>query len=787
VVRALDRKLLRDLWQLKSQVLTIALVVASGTGGFIGSLSAHSSLERLRASYYEEGRFAHVFSSVKRAPTRLQERLRVIPGVVDVETRVVGNVLVTLAENTASMTGLVIALPTHGEPRMNRVVVKAGRYLEPDDTHGVLVSEAFAEAHNLGPGAAVTLLMNGNFQQLTIRGIALSPEFIFAAAPGGFSDDRRFGVFWRTHEALDAAYDMEGAFNSVALRIARGTSTMSVIAAVDEVLEPYGSGGAYDRENQLSHRVISQEIEEQRVFGTVLPAVFLAVAVFLLNVMLARHIATERSQIAALKALGYSNASIGGHFAKLVLLIVLLGLAMGLAIGVLFGGWMTQLYTGYFHFPQSEFHVAPWLPLTGAGLTALAALAATAGALRAVMRLPPAEAMRPPAPASFKPTLLDRLGWGQLYSPATRMVVRELERRPVRSVLTVLGVASSVAIVIAGTWWGDAFDHLIHLEFGIRERPDVLVALAEPVASTTVHDFSQLPGVLLAEGARDVPVEFRNRQYRVRAGVIGIDADANLRQVLDPLLAAVPLVAGSVALNTRTAQRLRVRPGDSLWVDPLQGDEPARLLPVSLIVGDLMGTAAYMLRRDAAQLVGEADTISSVRIRLDRRYRDAFFASVREIPRIAAIGDKSLMLAHFRENTAHNLLVFTGILSVFAAAISVGVAYNSARISLAEHSWELATLRVLGFTRAEVSQMLLGQLAIQVLLAIPIGFALGYALSALIARLIEGDELIIPLMILPKTYAYAALVMLAAGLMSALVVRRRIDQLDLVGVLKTRE
>jgi putative ABC transport system permease protein len=787
MVKALDRKLLRDLWRLKSQVFTIALVVASGVGGFIGSLSAHASLVHLRDSYYEEGRFAHVFTGAKRAPQRIEDALRRIPGVVDAETGVRGNVLVSLSGTTGSMTGQVIALPEHGLPRMNRVVVKSGRFLEPDDFRGVLVSEAFAKAHGLSPGDSVTLLMNGKFEALTIRGIALSPEFIFAAATGGFSDDTRFGIFWATRERLQAAYDMEGAFNSAALRLARGANTAAVIAAVDRALEPYGSGGAFSREDQLSHRTLSREIDEQKVFGTVLPAVFLAVAVFLLNVMLSRHIATERSQIAALKALGYSNGAVGAHFVKLVLLIVLLGLLMGVGIGFAFGRWMTHLYTGLFHFPVFAYRLDAWLPLTAALLTSAAALLATASALRAVIRLPPAEAMRPPAPASFRPTLLDRLGLGRLYSPAIRMVVRELERRPARASLTVLGVASSVAILVSGTWWGDAFDSLIHLEFGIRQRPDIVLALAEPVAAPTLHEFSRLPGVLSAEGTRDVPVELRHLQFRLRATVIGTEGDARLRQVLDSHLHPLPIVPGAIALSARAAQVLRLRTGDRVWVDPLQGAEPAQLLPVSLLVGDLMGTTAYMERADAARLAGEDDTLSTIRLRVDARRLDAFYARVREIPRIAAVGEKALMLAHFRATTARNLLAFTGILSVFAAAIAVGVVYNSARITLAEHSWELATLRVLGFTRAEVSQILLGQLTVQMLLAIPIGFLLGHALSALMVVLMRTEEMEIPLVILPHTYAYAALVMLAAGVASALVVRGRIDRLDLVGVLKTRE
>lgn len=786
-MRPLDRKLLRDLWRLKTQVLTIALVVGSGVGGFIGSLSTYGSLVELRDEYYESARFGHIFVGAKRAPLHLAGELRRIPGVIDVETSIAGAVMVTLPEVTEAMTGRVVSLPSSGAPSINRVFLRQGRWLEAGDAEGVLVSEAFAQARGLEPGDRVTLLMNGRFEELEIRGIALSPEYIFAAAHGAFADDTRFGIFWLSREKLAAAYDMEGAFNAASLRVTRDAAVQAVLSAVDRLLEPYGSTGAYTREHQQSNRALSQEIGEQRIFGTVLPAVFLAVAIFLLNVLLSRHIATERPQIAALKALGYDDLEIGAHYLWLVLVIVVIGVLFGLGIGVGFGRWMTQLYTGYFYLPSSDWRVAPWILVASIGIALISGVAAAVGAVRSVIRLPPAEAMRPPAPPSFRPTLLERLRLGWLYSTETRMVLRELERRPLRTTLTVFGVASSVAIVIAGTWWGDAFDYLVETELQARERADIIVALTNPAEPAVVQEAARLPGVLAVEGAREVFVRFVNGRRDYRTSVTGLVANTELRPVLDARLKPLPLVDDAVLLTDRLADALGVRAGGRVWIEPLEGERRAQLVTVALEVEDLMGMRAYMPRASAAALAGESDSVNVLRFRVDRNRLDEFMTRAREIPLFASVGDKTLMIRHFRETSERNLLVFTGILGLFAAFIAVGVVYNSARIALAEHAWELATLRVLGFTRAEVSQILLGQVGAQILIAIPIGCLLGYGLARLLAELIHGEEFRIPLVILPDTYALAVVIMLAAGLVSAAIVRRRIDRLDLVGVLKTRE
>lgn len=782
----LTRKLARDLWLVKGQVVTIALVVASGIAAFAASLSTYESLKRMQASYYESARFAHVFAAARRAPNAIAPKLLEIPGVAEAETTIVYDVLLDLPGVLEPMIGRIVALPEHGLPAMNRLTLMAGRWIDVPESNQVLVNQTFADKRGLKPGSKLSALLNGKRETLEVVGIVLSPEYVFAAAHAG-GDDSTFGVFWIGRKRLAAAFNMDGAFNRVALRLARNASERAVIDALDRLLEPYGSVGAHGRADQPSHQAITQEIGEQKVFGIALPSVFLGVAVFLLNVVLTRQIGTQRSQIAALKALGCPDRRIGLHYLQFVVVIVALGIALGVAAGIWLGQLLTGLYAQFFHFPSLDYQMPPWIPLAGAGASFAGAAGGAVNAVLRVVRLPPAEAMRPASPPVFRATLVERLGFGRLYSPAVRMIVRDMERRPARALATVFGIAGALAILIAGTWWNEAIDFILEVEFRMRERQDVSVVLAEPASTTAVYDLAELPGVLRAEVDRSARVRFVHGQRSYRGEITGLPRDSSLRTLLDDDLNEVPLPAHGLVFNRTLAERLGVARGDTVRVEFLQGERLQRDVPVVALAADLMGLRAFMERDALNRLLGEGDALSGARIQLDAAQREAFLRQIKETPRVAFALEIGPMIRYFRETSARNILIFTTVLSVLAGTIAVGVVYNNARIALAERAWELASLRVLGFTRGEVSGLLLGELALELAAALPIGWAAGYALSAFIVELIHPETFRIPLIIGPRTYAYASLIVLAAGVASALFVRRKIDQLDLVGVLKTRD
>lgn len=788
-MRALDRKLLRDLRAMWSQALTIALVVASGIGGFVTSLSAVDSLALARDDFYARGRFADVFATVKRAPEAQAAVLGAIAGVAQLQTTLEEMARVEVPGSSDPVLGQLIGFASRGGQGLNRVLVSSGRApAEGPSADGrieALVSEGFARSRGLVPGAELVAQLNGRRRTLVMVGTALSPEYIFAGL-WGMPDTRGFGVFWVDRETLAAAYDMRGAFNRVALRLAPGASQPAVIDALARRLSPYGGRQANGRAEQSSHLMLDNEIKEQRVLGTVLPAIFLGVAAFLLNVVVTRLVSTQREQIAALKALGYPNRSVGLHYLKLVLAIVAVGLLLGVLVGKVLGTLLTGLYADFFRFPSFEHRIAPWLLAVSIGITLLTAVAGTLNAIAATVRLAPAEAMRPPAPGHYRRTLLERMGVKGM-NPALRMIVRNLERRPLRSSLSVAGVAAAVAIVVLGNFFRDAIDVVVDSQFNLSLRGDITVWAAEAVDDGARRELLRLPGVRDVESTRFVAVDFVHGHRRERSLIRGYAPRAELFRVVDADGRQTLLDGRGLILTDRLADKLGVRPGDRLQVEVLEGRARTLEVVVGGTVREMMGLNAYMDRPSLNRALGDGDLATGFMLALQRGGEDAALEGTKALPGIAGAWSKATMLRNLQQISARNVRIMGTILTVFAVVIAVGVVYNNARISLAERAWELASLRVLGFTRGEVSGLLLGELALVIGLALPLGMLMGWAVTHGIVELLKSDQFYFPVVIRARTYAGAALCVMVAGAASALVVRRRIDRLDMVAALKTRD
>ncbi|HRD98292.1 MAG TPA: ABC transporter permease [Rubrivivax sp.] len=794
-MKALDRKLLRDLRALWSQVLTIALVVASGVAGFISTLGAVDSLAAARDRFYAQGHFADVFAGVRRAPRALTAQLLALPGVADAQTSIEFDVRLTLPGVGDPILGHLIGLDPRLPLRLNRITLKRGRAddavsmspgrARPDGALPAWVSESFALAHRLQPGARLSALINGRERVLEVAGIALSPEYIFAGL-WGMPEQRGYGVFWIDVQALAAAYDMEGAFNRVALRLAPAASERAVIEALGKLLAPYGGRLAHGRDRQTSHAMLDAEIKEQQVLGGTLPAIFLGVAAFLLNVVVTRLVATQREQIAALKALGYSNHSVAAHYLKLVGAIVLLGLVLGLWAGQVLGSLLAGLYAEFFRFPAFGLHIAPALVVVSAAITLATALAGTLGAIAATVRLAPAEAMRPPAPGRYRRTLAERCGLTRLPA-ALLMILRNMERRPVRTALAIGGVAMAVAIVILGNFFRDAIEVIVDTQFNRAMRYDMAVWLADPVPDRARHELAHQPGVKAVESTRLVPVTLINGHRREHSQIRGVPARPDQNRIIEMDGGEVRPTGAGLVLTDRLADKLGVGLGDTLQVEVLEG-RPRTLYPaVDAIAREMMGLNAYMSRDALNRALGEGDLSTGFVLLLDRDWEAAVLEATRRMPRVAGAFSKATMLRNMEELSARNVRIMSSVLTLFASVIAVGVVYNNARIALAERTWELASLRVLGFTRAEVSGLLLGELAWVIALALPLGMVLGNGLVHGLSWALRSDQFSFPVVIQPRTYAWAALCVVAAGAVSALVVRRRIDRLDMVAALKTRE
>jgi putative ABC transport system permease protein len=785
---ALNRKLLRDLLAMKSQALAIAMVVAAGIAMYVMYLSNFESLRATQRAYYERQRFADVFASLKRAPLRVATDIAAIPGVSTLEARVVANVTLDLDQIEEPATGRLVSIPANRRPRLNDLFLRRGRWIEPGRPDEVLASEGFVNAHGLNPGDRIPAVINGRLRRLTIVGVALSPEYVYSIRPGELvPDNKRFGIFWMDQQALAAAFDMEGGFNDVVLGLSPGTQVDEVIARLDRLLEPYGGLGSIPRALQLSHWTVENELAQLQTFGFLLPLIFLLIAAFILNVALTRALALQRPQIASLKALGYTDTAIGWHYLKWALAIGLVGVVLGVGLGAWLGTLVIALYNDFFRFPVLLFSVPLRVVVGATTLTFGAAGAGAFGAVRRAVRVPPAEAMRPETPARYRRTFLETPFVARHLGTAGRMVLRNVMRHPLRAAASVFGIAFAVAILMIGLVFSDAIDRLILTQFWDAERQDVTVTFVEPRGDAARHALARLPGVIAVEPQRIVAARIRS-DYRERyLTVTGVPPSPRLKRIVDRNGHAVRLPPSGVVLSTTLARALGVTQGETITLDVLEGHRPVRQVEVTGLVDDILGLSVYMDLAALHRLMREGDVVTGALLLVDSAQEARLSAELKATPAVAGTGFKRAVLQSFREVMAANMSLSIFINLIFASIIAFGVVYNAARVSLSERSRELASLRVLGFTRAEISLILMGELALLTVAALPVGGFFGYSLAAAIVGSIDSEVYRFPLYVSRSAVASSCLGIIGAAVVSGLVVRRRLDRLDLVAVLKIRE
>lgn len=788
MIRILDRKLLRDLWLMRGMGLAISLVVIGGLSTFVMSLATYDSLSLTRDRYYREQRFAEIFAQVVRAPESVAERIRDIPGVNLVETRVVAPVNLDIEGFNDPVTGRILSLPEFGNPRLNVPYLIRGRMPEPHRDHEIVVSKEFADAHRFESGSHLWATIKGRRHRLEIVGVAMSPEYMYAIPPGAFfPDHQRFGILWMGRRALATAFEMEGAFNDVSLTLQSGVNPEDVIDRVDVILGRYGGLGAYGRKDQFSNKFITEELKSLETMATVFPVIFLGVAAFLLNVVMSRLVATEREQIATLKAFGYTTTQVGWHYVKLVLALTAVGLAGGIALGAWFAKGLGVVYRNFYSFPYLEYRLEPWIIASAVLVTLVAALAGTLVAVRRAAVVPPAEGMRPEPPPIYRRTIVERLGLQRRLSEPSRMILRHINRRPLKSLLTVAGISAASGILMITNFQGDAISYMVEVQYGFSAREDMTVLFTDPTPRRALYSLENVPGVDLAEGYRSVPARLVHEYHSYRTAIDGLE-NGHLKRVLDINLDTVPIPAEGVVLTDYLAQEiLHIEPGEMLTVEVLEGRRPVVQVPVVAVVPEYLGVNAYMQRASLNRLMREGPALSGARLAVDEGAEQAVYRELKEMPRVAGTVVRDTAIDQFHEMMEESILFFSFITALLGGFIAFGVVYNSARIALSERGRELASLRVLGFTKGEVAYILLGELGLLTLISIIPGFLFGRALSGFLAHAFRSDLYRVPLIIDPSTYALAASVILASFAVTVWLIWSKLLQLDLIEVLKTRE
>ena len=787
-MKTINIKLFRELKSSWGQVLAILLVIAAGVSTFIMSLTTLDALVLTRDAYYREYRFADIFTTVNRAPESLRTRIEEIPGVDKVETRVVAPVKLAVENYSDPIIGQVLSIPDDGEPLVNRLHLLKGRYVDPERDDEVILNEVFAKGHDLNPGDSIEMIIKGRLQKLRIVGIAMSPEFVYQVAPGSIMPDfKRFGVLWMSRDVLGKAFEMDKAFNDVVLTVQAGANTQDIIQQLDLLLEPYGGKDAREREWQMSNRIFQSDIDQLGQMAGMFSTIFLGIAAFLLNVVITRLISTQRELIAALKAFGYSNIEVGLHYLGYVTFIVIAGLLTGTAAGIWLGHGLSEVYTTFYRLPYLQYELRLEIIAIAYVITFIAAGIGTVFAVNRAVKLPPAEAMQPEPPAKYNKGIVEIIGLTRFFSQPSRMIIRHIERKPIKSLMSIIGIALACAIMVVGTFFKDAIEFMVDIEFGLAQRQDITVSFIEPTSYDAFYELQRIPGVEYGEVFRSVPVRLRNQHLTYLTSINAYDKHRDLNRLLDVQHKPVDIPEDGILLTEYLGELLKVKEGDDIIIEVLEGNRPVKKVTIAKLTKQYLGVAAYMDRQALNRLMQEGNAISGAYLKIDPRYENEIYDTLKEMPQVANTVARKHVISAFYETSAEFVYIFIGFISILAGIITFGVVYNAARIALSERSRELASMRVLGFTRAEISFILLGELATLTLLAIPLGLVFGRLLSWYMILKIPQEIFRVPLIIEPSTYATAAMVVIIASILSSLIVRSRLDHLDLIAVLKTRE
>ena len=784
----LDRKLWRDLARMKGQAIAVSLVMACGLSMLIMARSLIHSLESTRAEYYRAHRFAEIFAQLKRAPLSLIDRVREIPGVAVAQPGISVQVTLDIPGLDEPASGNVRSLPDFGEPALNRLFLRRGRWLQPGRRREILVSEAFSDANRLQPGDEVAMLLNGRRQTFRIAGIVLSPELIFESRPGAaLPDNRTYGVFWMAYEELAYAFDLYGAFNSLSLALEPGAGERAVIAALDPLLEPFGGRGGFGRADHPSHIRVSDEIGVLRTLSIAFPIVFLSVAAFMVNAVLSRLLNLQREQIAILKAFGFSNRQVVIHYLKFALVMVAGSTVAGGLGGCLLGRRLVVMYHMWFRFPDLSFELDRSAFAMALLVGALAAVVGVFGAVRRAARLPPADAMRPEPPANYRPALLERTGISHLLSHSFRIAVRNIERRPVQAFFTVAGLALATGIMIVPNCFRDSVGQVMGFQWDVIQRQDITVGLIEPTSRRARHAFAHLPGVIAVEPFRGAAarVSFQHRHRQI--GIQGQPRNGLHSRVVAKGNRQLTLSSDGIVVSSKLAEVLGAKIGDELQVEFLEGKRLVRNVPLIGLAEDLAGITAYMDMDGLNRLLGEGDVVTGASFTVDSAHKADFLRELKAVPRVGWVAIKESLRENFAKTTAASINLIQSIYLTFATIVAFGVVYNNARISLAERSRELATLRVIGFSRREVGAVLVTELVILALCAVPLGLLVGTGFATAIVTQVNTETVRLPLVFTTRNYAFAVTVVAIASTLSGLLVLRRLNQLNLVGALRAPE
>jgi putative ABC transport system permease protein len=788
----LTKKLLRTIWATRGQVAAVVAVMVCGIACYICMSSLHLDLLLTRDTYYADYRFADFEIQLERAPRSSLFKLEEIPGVRQIRGRIVEDVKVELEGEPKAKFGRMVSIPDTQGNILNNIIVESGRYFEPGAQNEVIISEQFAEANGLRLGDTIHATMDGKKHSLKMIGTAQSPEYVYIIrnVQELVPSPERFGIFWVPDDFAESALNMESSVNSIVGAVENPEFLDGILDTADTQLNAYGIFAKTKRENQLSNRFLSDEITNLGISAKVMPTIFLGIASLVIMIILNRMVKNERTQIGLMKAYGHTNLTIALHYIQYALMLSVTGCIGGFILGQFLAGKMIVMYNEMaFSFPYLKSQIYPNILARSMGIAVLFSLFGAIVAARRAARIKPAESMRPEAPKSGRRTLLERAEklWARL-SFTWKMVVRNIARHKFRASLNTFGVVVSCILLVFGFFTIDAINFVMDYEYFKSKKHDVQVNFFIERGKEAVHEARRFDHVRRAEPLLQYPFTATNGWHSKDIVVIGFPRDTEMRKLYDINENEVDIGESGLVLTDKLAAMLDVNVGDYLELKPMMGKvTKGKKVRVSQVVQQYFGTAGYMNINALSRVLDEPYAMNAVLLSTEAGMADELNETLEEVPAVASIELKNDAYDSLKDTMGQSIGMMGFITIFFAGIIAFSIIYNITAVSLAERERELASLRVLGFTKEEVGRVLYNENILLGILGIIIGIPAGVNLCRLLAKLFDTEMIRLPFYISTRTILIAAFVSAFFIFISNMAIHRKIHKLDLIETLKERE
>lgn len=789
----LRRKAWRDIRENKGVYIACVVVIAIGLMIYTTMSMVFESMTKSQQNFYSETHFGDGFISVTGFPENKVNSLTFLQGVDQVEGRIVKDVRLLDQQKDSNRYLRMVSVNMTNTPKLNQLRLVTG-HLPTDTQSEILVDPQFLTANHLALGDPLKVIIEGQQATFYITGTAQSPEFVYIMknAQDLYPSPVDFGIAYVPLSSLKAMVKEKGQVNDLTFTLKDGASFDSVKESLQASLKPYGIQSIIPRKDQTSNAILTSKITSMGSMAKTLPVVFLGVATFILYSMLKRLIEQQRVAIGTLKAFGFTDREIVWHYLTYPLVIGTAGGLLGSLSGIALSFPLTTLYKQFFALPglKSEFSIK-YLLISLALSLFFSILSGLSGSIE-ILRLEPAQAMRPPAPITANKTRIERITWfWRNLSSQSQMGIRDVFRTPTRSLFNILGIAVVFSLMTVSWSMQNMINLLTVVQLEKVQTYDVKFQLTHPSPTdVTQQALTHEIGVSRVESVLEAPATLSNGWLKKEVALMGLAKDSTMYNVLDKKGERVEVSEQGILLSEHLAKILNVKVGDTIYVESPWRREPlgekGENLQVIGVVPQYVGLNAFMEEKELQRFLRQGEISTSMLVKMNSsdvgllksKYRNA--TNVTSIESLKDSGDKIRKMMDSYGFT-------TWLLAILGGITGFALIYNSSVISLSERKRELASLRVLGMTPREVLRVITSEQWSLYFFGILLGIQLAYGLEFGMAQAMSTDLYSLPAELTPIALLGAA----AGTAFSVLVAQSRayykIKSLPYVEILSTKE